>query len=93
MFIVFDKNKIREEFNYYINLWSAINDAGGCKVIDERYTEGEEGNTWFQNMLESGLATIMAYSISGHANECTDSSLVTSTNHNYLQEVPDDENA
>ena len=81
---------IQPEFNYYVNLWSAINDAGGCQVVDAQYTEGEQGNTWFQNMLETGLATLMAYNISGHKNEWTDTSVATSTNNNYLQEVSDD---
>ena len=81
---------IKQEFNYYVNLWSAINSAGGCQVVDSQYTEGEQGNTWFQNMLETGLATLMAYDITGHKNEWTDTSVATSTNNNYIQEVPDD---
>ncbi len=81
---------IKQEFNYYVNLWSAINGAGGCQVVDSQYTEGEQGNTWFQNMLETGLATLMAYDISGHKNEWTDTSVATSTNNNYIQEVSDD---
>ena len=83
-------NDVKSEFNYYVNLWTAINEAGGCQTVDPQYTEGEQGNDWFQNMLETGLATLMAYDISGHKNEWTDTSVATSTNNNYLQEVQDE---
>lgn len=79
---------IEEEFNHYVTLWSAINEAGGCQTIDPRFESGEDGTKWFQNMVESGMITIQMYNYS--KKEWSDTSFATSTSNNHLQEVQDD---
>jgi len=81
---------IKQEFNYYVNLWSAINEAGGCQVVDAQYESGEQGNEWFNNMVESGLVSILVWDDTGARKEWSETSVATSTNNNYLQEVQDD---
>ena len=81
---------IKNEFNYYVNMWQVINNAGGCQAIDPLYESGEDGNTWFQNMVEAGLVTIMAYDLMGHEKEWSDTSIATSTGNNHLERMQDD---
>ena len=81
---------MKQEFNYYINLWTAIKDAGGCQVIDPMYESGEEGNDWFNNMVEAGMITIQVWDDTGAQKEWSDTSVATSTNNNYLQDMADD---
>lgn len=81
---------MKQEFNYYVNLWSAIHEAGGCQIIDSVYECGEEGNTWFQNMVEAGMVSIMIWDDTGSRNEWSETSVATSTSNNYLQELQDD---
>lgn len=83
--------EISKEFNYYVNLWSAINESGGCTTIDPQFMSGDEGTEWFNNMVNSGLATIMVFDeYNGKTKGWSDTSVATSTNNNYLQEVSDD---
>jgi len=65
-----------------------IHDCGGCKTIDPEYESGEEGNTWFNNMVEAGQVSI--YEFNTNKKEWSATSPATSTNNNYLQEVQDD---
>ena len=90
--MIFDKDwdEMKNEYNYYINLWTAINEAGGCTTVDNMYTNGEEGNQWFQNMVEAGLVTIQVFDDNSFEKEWSDTSFATSTNNNYLQEVQDE---
>ena len=90
--LIFDASweDMRKEFNYYINLWTAINEAGGCTTVDNMYTNGKEGNQWFQNMVEAGLVTIQVFDENSFEKEWSDTSFATSTNNNYLQEVQDE---
>ncbi|MBQ7764833.1 hypothetical protein IJ384_05655 [bacterium] len=81
---------IAGEFNYYINLWNAINQAGGCQTVDPEYESGEEGNQWFNNMVESGMLTIQVWDDTGSQKEWSDTSVATSTNNNYLQNMQND---
>lgn len=81
---------ISAEFNYYANLWSAIEQAGGCQVVEPQYENGEEGNQWFNNMVEAGMITIQVWDSTGGKNQWTDTSVATSTNQNYLQEMQND---
>ncbi len=81
---------MKQEFNYYVNLWSAIHEAGGCQSIDPVYESGEEGNNWFQNMVEAGMVSIMIWDDTGASNEWSETSVATSTSNNYLQELQDD---
>ena len=80
---------IKGEFDYYVKLWSAINEAGGCQVMDAMYESGEQGNEWFNNMVESGMVSILVWDDTGAKNEWSETSIATSTNANYLQEVQD----
>ena len=90
--LIFDASweDMRDEYNYYINLWTAIKEAGGCTTVDNMYTTGEEGNQWFQNMVEAGLVTIQVFDDNTFEREWSDTSFATSTNNNYLQEVQDE---
>ena len=81
---------ISQEFNYYANLWTAIDQAGGCQVVEPQYESGEEGNEWFNNMIEAGQITIQVWDTTGGKKQWSDTSVATSTNQNYLQEMPDD---
>lgn len=83
-------DKIKDEFNYYVRLWETINDAGGCQVVDPQYESGEQGNEWFNNMVESGLVSILVWDDTGSSKQWSETSVATSTNNNYLQEVQDD---
>ncbi len=83
-------NDFEAEFNYYVQLYEGIEEAGGCTTIDEQYQSGEAGNEWFQNMVEAGLVTIQVYNTDGANKGWVDTSITTSTNENYLQEVQDD---
>ena len=76
----------QEEFNYYANLFEKIQAAGGCQEIDPQYESGEEGNQWLNNMVSSGRVTIDVY----NNKEWLETSVATSTNVNYLQEVQDE---
>ena len=78
------------EFDYYVNLWSAIKNAGGCQTVDPRYESGDEGNLWFNNMVEAGMVTIQVWDGTGARKEWSDTSVATSTNNNYLQEMQND---
>lgn len=90
--LVIDKDweEVNSEFNFYLNLWTAINQAGGCTTVDNMYTTGEEGNQWFKNMVEAGMITIQVFDDDKFSKEWSDTSFATSTNHNYLQEVEDE---
>ena len=80
----------KAEFNYYVRLYEGIEEAGGCTVIDKQYQSGEDGNTWFNNMVEAGLITIQVYEADSSEPGWTDTSVTTSTNENYLQEAQDE---
>ena len=77
----------QDEFNYYINLFEEIQAAGGCQLIDPQYEAGEEGNEWLNNMVNSGRVIIDVYD---GKNGWKETSVATSTNANYLQEVQDE---
>lgn len=80
-------NDYREEFNYYVNLWEFIEQSGGCTTIDAQYKDGEDGENWFNNMVESGLVSIHEFTSEKGWKE---TSVSTSTNNNYLREEQDD---
>lgn len=81
---------IRDEFNFYVNLWNVITQEGGCQVVESQYASGESGNLWFNNMVESGVVSIMSLDGSGADRTWTETSVATSINNNYLQSMPDD---
>ncbi len=78
----------QSEFNYYVNLFEQIQAAGGCQEIDPQYEGGDEGNEWLNNMVNSGRVTIEVYN--NNKKEWQETSIATSTNANYLQEVQDE---
>ncbi|MBQ4115358.1 hypothetical protein IJD34_08145 [bacterium] len=86
-----DWEDLKDEFNFYVNLWEAIDEAGGCQEVDTQYASGEEGNDWLQNMVEAGLLTILEFNKKGNDRVWTETSVATSTNNNYLQEVEADD--
>jgi hypothetical protein len=83
-------DNIASEFNYYVQLWSAINEAGGCEPMQSQYKSGDDGATWLKNMVESGLVSIMYYNTGTSNNGWHETSVATSIDKNYLQEESDD---
>ena len=83
-------DEYKAEFNYYVNLYEGIEQAGGCIPIDKQFQSGENGNTWLNNMVESGLVTIQVYESDSSEPGWTDTNVATSTNENYLQETQDE---
>lgn len=81
------KTDCYEEFNYYVELWEFIEQSGGCTTIDAQYKDGEDGEKWFNNMVESGLVSIHEFTTEKGWKE---TSVATSTNGNYLREESDD---
>lgn len=78
------------EFNYYTKLWESINEAGGCQAVDKQFESGESGETWFKNKYNAGDITIQVYNTNGTKKGWSDTTVTTSINNNYLQEVQDD---
>ena len=76
------------KFNYYVHLFEQIEASGGCQEVDAQYTSGDEGAEWFNNMVTSGRVLIDVYNT--NKKEWQETSVATSTNENYLQEVQDD---
>ena len=79
---------IEEKFNYYVSLYAAIQENGGCQVIEPQYVSGKEANEWFNNMVQSGRVLISEFN--PDTNEWDDTSVATSTGSSYLQEVSDE---
>ncbi len=75
-----------DEFTYYLNLYEEITACDGCQVIEGEYKGGDSGNEWFNNMINSGRVLIDVY----NNGKWTETSVATSTNANYLQEVEDE---
>lgn len=83
-----DWDDISSEFNYYVDLWEAINEAGGCKVIDSEFESGDKGTEWLTNMVQAGVISIWTRSCKDK--EWSETNVATSTNNNYLQEEQDE---
>lgn len=80
-----------QKFNYYVRLFEEIQTNGGCQKIDAQYTAGDEGAEWFNNMVTSGRVLIDFFDDNNSAKkEWKETSVATSTNKNYLQEVSDE---
>ena len=89
----FDEEKtdsIKDQINYYANLFDAIKQAGGCEAIGSEYKSGDDGKNWFYNMVKAGHATIIEYNSTGVKKGWSDTSVATSTNQNFISEVQDD---
>ncbi|MCQ2739704.1 MAG: hypothetical protein MJ237_05695 [bacterium] len=73
------------EFNYYVRLWEAIDQAGGCEVMDPEFQgNNEEGTMWFSNMLQAAQINLMEYKDDKGWENLT---LATSIGDNYLKEA------
>lgn len=83
---------IKPEFNFYLHLFDAISNTGGCQAIDKEYESGEKGNEWLNGMVESGQVTIQVWDATGNSKEWSDTTPATSINNNYLQKLSDDKN-
>ena len=84
-------SSIQKEFQYYVQVFNSIKEAGGCEVIDPQYTSGDDGTQWFNNMVKSGLVTIQVLENEGTSDaKLVDTSVATSIGQNYLQEEADD---
>lgn len=80
-----------QKFNYYVNLFDEIQANGGCQEIDAEYTSGDDGAEWFNNAVNSGKVLIDFFDDNNSKQkEWKETSVATSTNQNYLQEVSDD---
>lgn len=79
-------DEIKGEFNHYVQLWDLINESGGCTTISPQFESGDDGHTWFDNMVNAGLVTIKEFDSSNKKRGWTDTSVATSMNNNYLQE-------
>ena len=84
----YPENLDTQQFNYYLNLFEQIQASGGCQAIDAQYTSGDEGAEWFNNMVTSGRVVVDVYN--NNKKEWQETSVATSTNENYLQEVSDE---
>lgn len=78
------------EFNFYVHLFENIQNNGGCVKINAVCEDGDSGNEWFNNMVQSGRVLIDVYDNTGKNKGWTETSVATSTSNNYLQEVSDD---
>ena len=78
------------EFNYYVHLFEKIQAAGGCQTIDTLAEDGDTGNDWLNNMINSGSVLIDFYNVNNPQKGWTETSVATSTTENYLKEVHDD---
>lgn len=79
---------ISAEFYYYVRLWEAINEAGGCKVMDSEFESGDKGTEWLTNMVQAGVVSIWTRGY--NEEEWSETNIATSTNKNFLQEEQDD---
>ena len=84
----FDEKLDIEEFNYYVALFENIQAHGGCTPIDPACESGDEGETWFNNMVNAGLVLIEVYDREDE--EWTQTSVATSSTGNYLKETQDE---
>ena len=77
-----------DEFNFYANLFEEIQSKGGCTSVPPQCESGDNGNSWFNNMVETGRIIIEYFD----GKDWTQTSVATSTNTNMLVEVQDDAN-
>lgn len=83
----FSKEFSDHEFNFYVQRWEAITEAGGYAEVDPRYMYGAEGRESLENHLQAGLYTLQEFNDT--TKEWQDTSVATSTSGNHLMEVQD----
>ena len=72
-------------------MFEEIQANGGCQEIDAQYTSGDDGAEWFNNAVTSGKVLIDFFDDNNSKQkEWKETSIATSTNQNYLQQVSDE---
>ena len=82
-----DWDELCGEYNYYVHLFEEIQNCGGCISIDDFSKGHNTDNEWFNNAIGSGQVLIDMYE---NKNGWVETSVATSTNNNYLQQVADE---
>lgn len=77
-----------DKLQYYLRLFDQIESSGGCITVDKFTDDGNFGNEWFNNMVNSGRVLLNVYNKT--KKEWTETSPATSTTENYVQEMSDD---
>lgn len=85
----YDDEFPEDEFNYYVRLFEGIQEAGGCKSVDDYSEDGDTGNEWLSNMISSGRLMLNEYVATGTKKGWNEITAATSTN---ITEVTDDSN-
>lgn len=85
----FDETTQRK-FQYYVNLFEGIQQAGGCISASRFSKEFSNDNDWFNSVVNSGKAILNVYNQSGSKKGWQETSVATSINENYLKEGQDD---
>ena len=80
---------MKNQFNFYVNLWTVIHDAGGCTVIDGNFESGQDGTDWFNSMANAAQITIKEFDNGVSNPGWNDTSIATDACENYLQEETD----
>ena len=78
----------KDKFNYYVRLFEQIEASGGCQKVDAQNASGNDASQWFNQKVKSGQFLIDVYNES--KKEWQETSVSTSTNENFLQEVNDE---
>lgn len=80
---------ISRKFDYYVNLFEGIHNAGGCISITDFSKGNPCDNEWFNYVINSGSAILNIYK-KGCTKGWEETSVATSTNENYLRETQDE---
>ena len=83
-------SELKDKFNYYVSLYDAIKEAGGCETIDSEYQSGEEGARWLKGMVDSGLVAVQTLNKTGPNKGWQTTSAAIDK---YFNEVEDDSKA
>jgi len=79
--------EMASEFQYYAQLFEGIEAMGGCLPISDFAQDGDTGNTWFNNVINTGRVILNEYLTTGTQKGWKEISVATSTN---VQEVSDE---
>jgi hypothetical protein len=83
-------DELKPEFDYYIHLFECIQQAGGCIDVNTVAEDGNTGNEWFNQMINSGAITIQVYNDRGTNKGWSDTRVGTTITDTHLQEVKDE---
>ena len=87
----FEETFNTDEFNYYVHLFEEIQQNGGYIELDKLSGSSVADNDWFNSMVKSGRVLIDVYNPTGKKG-WTETSIATSSNENYLQEIQNKDN-